>query len=283
MIAKTYTVNSKTLIATTVASVLLAACAAAPSVPAGAMEARSKLTLLQSDQNLATRAPVAIKEADIAVRAAETPQADEELAAHRVYIADRKVDTARALAEARLAEDQRAALSADREGARLDARTREADAAKLATAAAQVDAASSEAQSVELQRQIDELQAKDTDRGLVLTLGDVLFESGKADLKSGATGNLNKLIAFLNSYPTRTVMIEGYTDSVGSEDYNQGLSRRRAESVQSYLVGQGVDAARLTASGRGESAPVADNESATGRQMNRRVEVIISNPALASR
>jgi outer membrane protein OmpA-like peptidoglycan-associated protein len=283
MITKTCNVNGRTLIATTVAAVLLAACAAAPSVPAGALEARSKLTQLQSDQNLATRAPVAIKEADIAVRAAETPQADEELAAHRVYIADRKVDTARALAETRFAEDQRAALSAEREGARLDSRTREADAAKLATVAAQVDAANSEAQSVELQRQIDELQAKDTDRGLVLTLGDVLFESGKADLKSGATGHLNKLIAFLNSYPTRTVMIEGYTDSVGSEDYNQGLSRRRAESVQSYLVGQGVDAARLTASGHGESAPVADNESASGRQQNRRVEVIISNPALASR
>jgi len=263
--------------------VLLAACAAAPSVPAGAMEARSKLTLLQSDQNLATRAPVAIKEADIAVRAAETPQADEELAAHRVYIADRKVDTARAVAETRFAEDQRAALSAQRETARLDARTREADTAKQATAAAQADAASSEAQAAELQRQIDELQAKDTDRGLVLTLGDVLFESGKADLKSGATGNLNKLIAFLNNYPDRTVLIEGHTDSVGSEDYNQGLSRRRAESVQSYLIGQGIGPARLSASGQGESAPVADNESATGRQMNRRVEVIISNPALASR
>jgi outer membrane protein OmpA-like peptidoglycan-associated protein len=283
MITKTYNVNGKTLIATTVASVLLAACAAAPTIPAGAAEARSKLTQLQADPNLASRAPVAIKEADIAVRAAETPQTDADLATHKVYIADRKVDTARALAETRFAEDQRAALSAEREGARLDARTQEADAAHVATAAAQVAAASSEAQSVELQRQIDELQAKDTDRGLVLTLGDVLFESGKADLKSGATGNLNKLIAFLNNYPTRTVMIEGHTDSVGGEDYNQGLSRRRAESVQSYLVGQGIDAARLTASGQGESAPVADNESATGRQQNRRVEVIISNPALASR
>jgi outer membrane protein OmpA-like peptidoglycan-associated protein len=283
MITKTYNVNGKTLIATTVASVLLAACAASPSVPAGAMEARSKLTQLQSDQNLATRAPVAIKEADIAVRTAEQPQADDELAAHLVYIADRKVDTARALAETRFAEDQRAALSAEREGARLDARTLEADAAHVATAAAQADAASSEAQSVELQRQIDELQAKETDRGLVLTLGDVLFETGRADLKAGATGNLNRLVAFLNNYPSRTVLIEGYTDSVGSEDYNQGLSQRRADSVRSYLAGQGIDSARLAASGHGESAPVADNESAAGRQQNRRVEVIISNPALASR
>jgi hypothetical protein len=71
-------------------------------------------------------------------------------------------------------------------------------------------------------------------------------------------------VAFLNSYPTRTVLIEGYTDSVGSDDYNQGLSRRRAESVQAYLVGQSIDPARLSASGLGENAPVADNESPTG-------------------
>ena len=276
MIAKAYKLNTRTLIAATVSSVLLAACAAAPHIPAGAAQARSKLTQLQSHQDLATRAPVAIKDAEVAVSAAETPQTDEALGAHQVYIADRKVDTAWALAESRLAEDQRAALGADREDARLDARTREADAAKLA-------AASSEAESAELQRQIDELQAKDTDRGLVLTLGDVLFESGKAQLKSGAAGNLNTLVMFLNNYPNRTVLIEGYTDSVGSDDYNQGLSSRRAESVQAYLVGQGIDRGRLTASGLGESAPVADNESAMGRQMNRRVEVIISNPDLASR
>ena len=276
MIAKAYKLNTHTLIAATVSSVLLAACAAAPQIPAGAAQARSKLTQLQSHQDLATRAPVAIKAAEVAVSAAETPQTDQELGAHQVYIADRKVDTAWALAESRLAEDQRAALGADREDARLDARTREADAAKLA-------AASSEAESAELQRQIDELQAKDTDRGLVLTLGDVLFETGKAQLQSGATGNLNTLVKFLNNYPNRTVLIEGYTDSVGSNDYNQELSSRRAESVQAYLVGQGIDRGRLTASGLGESAPVADNESAMGRQLNRRVEVIISNPDLASR
>ncbi len=276
MIVKAYKLNTPTLIAATVSSVLLAACAAEPQIPAGAAQARSKLTQLQSHQDLATRAPVAIKDAEVAVSAAETPQKDEALGAHQVYIADRKVDTAWALAESRLAEDQRAALGADREGARLDARTREADVAKLA-------AASSAALSAELQRQIDELQAKETDRGLVLTLGDVLFETDKAQLKSGATGNLNTLVMFLNNYPNRTVLIEGYTDSVGSDDYNQGLSSRRAESVQAYLVGQGIDRGRLSASGLGESAPVADNESAMGRQLNRRVEVIISNPDLASR
>jgi outer membrane protein OmpA-like peptidoglycan-associated protein len=293
-----------TLIATAVAAILLAACTTAPVKPDGAAEARVKLTQLESDPNLASRAAVAIKDADAAVRAAEQPELDKELAAHRVYLADRKVDTAKALAETRFADDQRAVISAQRDSARLDARTREADAAKgqVATAraegaeqkvaadqarsdanAAHAAAASSEQQSAELQRQIDVLHAKPTDRGLVLTLGDVLFTSGKADLKPGATGNLNKLVAFLNEYPDRTAAIEGYTDSVGSQDYNQSLSERRADSVKSYLAGQGIGYRRLSASGKGRSDPVADNDSAAGRQQNRRVEVIISNPPAALR
>jgi outer membrane protein OmpA-like peptidoglycan-associated protein len=294
----------KTLIATAVASVLLVACAAAPLKPDGAAEVRSKLTQLQSDPNLASRAPLAIKEADAAVRTAEQPQADQELAAHRVYLADRKVESARAQAETRFAEDQRAALSAQREGARLDARTHEADAAKSQAATARAEgaeqklaaeqarsesdaahlaAANSEQQAAELQRQIDVLQAKVTDRGLVLTLGDVLFESGRADLKTGSAGKLQKLVTFLNNHPDRSVAIEGYTDSIGSEDYNQALSQRRADSVRSYLVRQGIGSGRLTASGMGMSDPVAGNDSAAGRQQNRRVEVIISSPAAVSR
>ena len=267
---------SKALIATSVAAVLLAACAAAPVKPDGAADARSKLTQLQSDPSLAGRAPLAVKEADTAVQVAEQPQADQELGAYRVYMADRKVEIARAQAETSLAEDQRTALSANRETSRLDARTREADAAHVATA-------NSEQQAAELQRQIDVLQAKPTDRGLIVTLGDVLFDTGKASLKAGTTSNLNKLVAFLNEYSDRTVLIEGYTDSVGTEDYNQGLSERRADSVKSYLAGQGIGSIRLSASGKGESDPVASNDSAAGRQQNRRVEVIISNPAAALR
>jgi outer membrane protein OmpA-like peptidoglycan-associated protein len=100
---------------------------------------------------------------------------------------------------------------------------------------------------------------------------------------TGAAGNLNKLAAFLNKYPDRTVVIEGYTDNVGSEQYNQGLSERRADSVRSYLAEQGIGVVRLAALGKGETGAVADNSSATGRQQNRRVEVVISNPPAASR
>jgi outer membrane protein OmpA-like peptidoglycan-associated protein len=315
----------KTLIAATVASVLLAACAAAPLKPDGAAEVRSKLTQLQSDPNLGSRAPLAIKEADAAVSTAEQPQPDKDLAAYRVYLADRKVETARAQAETRFAEDQRATLSAQRERVRLDARTHEADAARnqaatarmaaasseqeadaarsqAATArmaaassvqetdaarsqaaSARVAAASSEQEAAELQRQIDALQAKVTDRGLVLTLGDVLFETGRADLKAGAAGHLNKLVAFLTKYPQRVVAIEGHTDSVGSDDYNQALSQRRADSVRSYLVRAGIEPGRLSASGMGKNDPVAENDSAIGRQQNRRVAVIINDPPIALR
>jgi len=296
--------NTSSLIVVTTAAALLAACAGAPVKTTGAAEARSKLMQLQSNGELASRAPVAIKEADLAVTAAEAPERNAELSAHRVYLADRKVDTARALAETRFAEDQRVALAKQRETARLDARTREADAAKLQAAtaeaasaaqrraaeqaradagAAQLAAANATEQSAELQRQIDELQARPTDRGLVLTLGDVLFATGKANLIAGATGNLDKLVAFLNSYPERTAIIEGYTDSVGSEAYNQDLSERRAESVRSYLASRGIAPARLSSSGKGEYGPVADNGSATGRQQNRRVEVTISNPVTSQR
>jgi outer membrane protein OmpA-like peptidoglycan-associated protein len=262
------------------------------------------LTQLQADPNLANRAPISMQQAEAAVRIAEQPETDQQLVAYRVYMADRKVETARAEAETKFAEDQRVELIAQREKVRLDARTREADLAtgKVAMAraegaeqkaeadaarnqadAAQAAALSAQQQAEELQRQIDTLQAKVTDRGLVLTLGDVLFATAKADLSSGANGTLNKLVAFLNKYPDRTVEIQGYTDSVGSEDYNLGLSQRRADSVRSYLVGQGIGSGRLVTSGKGMSSPVAGNDTSSGRQQNRRVEVIITNPAAAMR
>jgi outer membrane protein OmpA-like peptidoglycan-associated protein len=300
----------RTAIALAVASALLASCASVPMKSPGAIDARNKLTQLQSNPDLANRASIAMKDAEAAVRAAEQPQTDEPLARHLALMADRKIETARALAETALAEDQRTALNEQREKARLDSRTQEADAAKIQAAnaradsaeqklaaeqskadanAARTDAASSQQQTADLQRQatdlqrqIEEMHAKVTDRGVVLTLGDVLFTTGKADLKAASTGNLNKLVKFLADHPERTVLIEGYTDNVGSDVYNQGLSERRADGVKAYLVGQGVSAAHLNAVGKGESDAIADNDSAEGRQQNRRVEVVISNAPAAS-
>jgi outer membrane protein OmpA-like peptidoglycan-associated protein len=294
----------KSLVSIAVSSVLLVACVSAPVKPPGAAEARNKLTVLQSDPELATRAPAAIKEAELAVRAAEEPQPDPALAKYRVYIADRDVDIAAAQAATALAEDQRKALMQRGDQARLDARTREADAANsqlVSTRAAMADqksaadlarndadaarsaADAARSDAADLQRQLDEMHARPTDRGMVLTLGDTLFTSGKSDLKVGATVNLDKLVAFLSGYPNRDVLIEGYTDSLGGDEYNLELSQHRADSVKFYLVHQGVASQRLSATGRGKSDPVADNATADGRQQNRRVNVTIANAPVAQR
>jgi len=295
-------IGSRSLLSVAIAASLLAGCASVPKQPAGAAEVRAKLTVLQGDAALAGRAPVAIQDAELAVKQAETPQPDPALAAHRVYIADRKVDTAKALAQTKYAEEERTALNEQSEKARLDSRTHEADVAKsdAVTAraegaeqkvaagnarsdadAAQLAASVSEQQAAELRHQLEILQARPTDRGLVLTLGDTLFATGKSELKPGATANLDRLAAFMAAYPQRTASIEGFTDSMGSEEYNQDLSQRRADAVKGYLVGQGVGSARLSSAGRGENDPTADNASAAGRQQNRRVEVVISQPIAA--
>jgi outer membrane protein OmpA-like peptidoglycan-associated protein len=276
--------NSKKLIYAAMAFLFLVACSASMTKPDGADNVRSKLTQLQSNPELASRAPIATKEAEQAVRAAEKPRTDTELSKHLVFMADRKIDIASAQAQSRLLEDQRKALGEQRETARLDSRTLEADKAhsdaKSARADANIarlDAETAKQQAADLQLQITELNAKTTDRGLVVTLGDVLFDTGRSDLKSGTASNLGKLAVFLNKYKDRTVVIEGHTDNVGSENSNLGLSQRRADSVKSYLMSEGVGSSRLAASGKGESYPVTGNDSATGRQQNRRVEVIIAN------
>jgi outer membrane protein OmpA-like peptidoglycan-associated protein len=289
--------RSRSLIGAAVAAILLAACASTPQAPAGSADVRAKLTALQGDAVLGTRAPVAMKDAELAVTQAEISQPDLAMAAHRVYIADRKVETAKALAQLQFAEQERTTLNQQSEKARLDARTREVDTANTAALAARLESAeqkvaagnarsdadaaqlaanASQQQAAELQRQLEVLQARPTDRGLVLTLGDTLFSTGRAELKSGTTANLDRLAAFMTQYPQRTAAIEGFTDSSGTDQYNQDLSQRRADSVKGYLVGQGVQGARLSSTGRGEEAPVGDNTSAAGRQQNRRVEVIIS-------
>ena len=261
---------------------VLSACAPTPVVPEGAVQARAELARLQSDAKLAPLVQQALSEAEAAVQLAEQTDADPEVAAHRVYLAQRKVELARAVAEARYAEEERSTLTAQLDRARLEAREREAAAARSDATAARMEADTARMQAAALQSEIDAMNARATDRGLVLTLGDVLFATGKADLRGGVVNDLDELAKFLAKYPDRKVVIEGHTDSVGSEDSNLGLSQRRAESVRSYLMRHGVDPSRVTTTGMGESVPVSSNETAGGRQQNRRVEIIVSNPPQAS-
>lgn len=273
----------KTVAIVALSSLLLSACAMAPETSTEALDARLKLTELQRNPAMASNARIELREAEAAVELAEQPLDSDEatLAAHRIYMADRMVEIARATGTTRQKEADRKRMGEERDAARLAARTLEADTARAdadtARSSEMAAAAVSAKAAQEMQRQIDELEAEATERGLVLTLGDVLFATNSADLQGGSNRNLEKLVDFLNTYPDRNVLIEGHTDNVGSAQFNQTLSLKRADSVRRYLTDHGVQSRRLTVSGLGLERPVAGNESAMGRQQNRRVEVIIEN------
>ena len=218
---------------------------------------------------------------------------------HLAYLASQKVSIAQETARQKAAELAVANANVKRTQTSLDARTAEADAANrqvasmketanqqseelaaanASAAAANANAVSDQATIAKQEQQLKELNAKKTKRGMVITLGDVLFGINKSELKSGGMHNVQKLADFLKEYPKHKVLIEGYTDSTGSAEHNQKLSERRANSVQAALVDQmGISQDRITTRGYGEEFPVAGNNSASNRQMNRRVEIIISD------
>jgi outer membrane protein OmpA-like peptidoglycan-associated protein len=123
----------------------------------------------------------------------------------------------------------------------------------------------------------------DTARGLQVNMGDVLFDTGKYNLRIGAREGLSKLTGIVLSHPGLSLAIEGYTDNVGTESFNQTLSEQRASSVAQYLVQQGLDPGSVTSKGLGMSMPVSSNDTAKGRQQNRRVEIIISGEVIGTR
>jgi len=184
-----------------------------------------------------------------------------------------------------------ASAKAERDQTQIEAKTAEANAAKQERAvleetadqqAAALVAASAKAERdqaliAQQEMQLKELNAKKTERGLVITLGDVLFSTNKAQLESGGIHNVQKLADFLKQYPQHKVLVEGYTDSTGSSSLNQELSDRRANAVRTALVDMGISSDRVTTHGYGEAFPVASNDTAASRQLNRRVEIILSD------
>ena len=159
----------------------------------------------------------------------------------------------------------------------LDAKTAEANQARQQTANARANAAQDQASLAAMQAQLNELNAKQTPRGMVITLGDVLFDTGRANLKSGGARNVQKLAEFLKRYPQRRVLIEGFTDSVGSDSSNQALSEQRANAVSMALTDMSIGRDRVSTKGYGEAYAVASNDNASGRQLNRRVEIMLSD------
>ncbi len=237
-----------------------------------------------------------VKEQDRLVLEARTLEADlarQQAQSARKSASDAVVLRERALAEAaeaqRLRDEAQMARSMAEEGqlsaeSAAEAARSEAEKARLlalteaeraALARAEADAAMAEMES--MRNRLSELEAKQTERGLLITLGDVLFELNKSDLKAGSARNLLPLADVLKERTDQTVIIEGHTDSTGTHAYNMTLSEARAQSVAQYLMAQGVDRNRLTIKGLGPDFPVADNASNEGRQRNRRVEVILPN------
>jgi outer membrane protein OmpA-like peptidoglycan-associated protein len=253
-----------------------------------ATRARGDASRAQDTASSARYAEVqAMAEADAARRAASSARLSEAEASAGADAARRDADAARS-SEARASagadvarrDAEAARLSQAQASADADAARRDADSARRSEAQAVADA---DAQAADLRKQISALEAEITDRGLVLTLGDLLFATDRAVLEPGADRHLERLVAFLDRYPERRVEIEGHTDNVGADAYNLGLSQRRADSVLSYLTRHGVATSRLSALGLGQTRPIASNDTAAGRQQNRRVEIIIENPeSLAS-
>lgn len=156
---------------------------------------------------------------------------------------------------------------------------RAAELARMEADRARRDAEEARRSMADLQVMLVELQAKQTERGLVLTIGDVLFEVDRAELKPGAARQLDKVVAALRDRPDLTLVIEGHTDSTGASGYNIDLSERRAAAVRQYLVGNGIASNRLRSRGLGEDYPVASNSDPSGRQQNRRVEIVLQDEA----
>ena len=188
-----------------------------------------------------------------------------------------EADRARREAGMAMGEAEQARMAAAADAERAAIANRQAEQAKSATEVEAAKAAQAKAEADQLIKELSDLKAQQTERGIVLTIGDVLFATGKANLSQGANRSVGKLADFLKKNPNRNVLIEGHTDSVGKDDYNLALSRRRADSVKDNLVGDGIEASRITTVGYGKRFPLASNDTNAGKTQNRRVEVIILN------
>jgi outer membrane protein OmpA-like peptidoglycan-associated protein len=221
-----------------------------------------------------------------AAKANDAAIAGAELDRERARADSRNADALRAQAQAGVARDQASVAQAQASNAQAQASAaraqtanaeQRASGAEAQAAVATATAMDAQQQNAQLQRLLADLQAKQTERGMLVTLGDVLFESGRAEVKPGAQASLRKLADFLQQYPSRSILIEGHTDSVGSAASNAALSQRRADAVDAALVAMGLAGQRTTTVGYGEDYPVADNGSDTNRALNRRVEVYIAD------
>ena len=234
-------------------SVGLAACSHQPNI--NLENAKTNFSALQTNPEATKVAALETKDASEWLDKAQKAyldKEDESKVDQLAYLTNQRVEVAKQTIALRTAENQLKNSAAARAQALLEARD------------AQI-------------RQLQSLNAKQTERGTLVTFGDVLFDFDRADLKSNSRDSITTLANYLIKNPDRKVIVEGYTDSKGSASYNQGLSERRANAVKNALVRAGVDPSRIVAQGYGKEYPVASNATDSGRAQNRRVEVTISN------
>jgi outer membrane protein OmpA-like peptidoglycan-associated protein len=255
----------------------LAACVGAPQPNAALESAHAAVQAAEADPNVNKYAPLDLEAArkDLAIADDAALHHQDAEIAQPAYLAAQNARLAQMHGAAKADDARVAAGQAERDQIVLASRNREVQNAKVATNVAldQRDQATEEA--ARLQAEVDALKAKPTPRGLVLTLGDVLFDTNRSELNPGAGRKLDQLAQFLNEHKDRRVQIDGFTDSVGTDSYNEELSRRRADAVKSALLTRGIDSSRISTEGYGKAFPVANNSDSGGRQLNRRVEVVI--------
>ena len=273
---------------------LLGACATTPETVPELEQARAAIQELERQPNARAAAGQTLSQARTALERAETALEEGEslaIVTHEAYIARRQAEIGIQLASEAEAVDALEAAESRRNELRLQARTVEAERAeRLAERRAQeaernareaalsrsvAEAAIEEADR--LAGELEEMEAEQTERGVVLTLADVLFDTNAADLKAGAGRAMDRLAEYLTENPERQLLIEGHTDARGSDEYNRQLSAERANAVAEALAQRGVARDRLRTAGLGEAYPVATNDTPAGMQENRRVEIVLSD------
>jgi len=260
---------------TLLSTVLLISCAGAPPGNDALEQARAAYRAAQADPDVTTYAAAELDAAGRTLEEAERAKGRDERV-HRAYMAEQRARIARELGHARA--NERTALEARLKDAEEERDRAVARAKEIEQERDLNDRLS--AQLRRLQAQVAELQARETEHGWILTLGsDLLFDLGQAKLKPGGRRALTNLARFMSQHPERKIAIEGFTDNSGSPQANQRLSEQRAAAVRAALVREGIEPGRIEARGLGAAYPVASNDNTGGRQLNRRVEILIGETA----
>lgn len=247
-------------------SILMSGCAMTPDNNQKVDEARAAYEKIKDDPNVARSGDRQLRDAQQQLSRAESLlEEGEEVVEieHAAYLANRHAQIA--AQQGKRAELQQEINSAEERRRKLEMQMSSNKAAQARR------------EAEELRLQMEAMQAEQTDRGMVLTLGDVLFDLNQAELKASGEATVRRLAEFMKEYEERRVRVEGYTDSTGEASYNQELSERRAEAVRDALVSMGISRNRVETKGYGEEYPVATNDTSGGRQQNRRVEIVISD------